>query len=364
MGAIKGQWLRQQHKVAILAVVESAKEKGLSITRTCGFWRISRRRVVRWRWKERNDLGLENLKPGPREPVHRLLPEERTAVLHIATREAYADLSHRILAVTAWDLGLFFVSFSSVYRILRSAHLMTMRGIQKRHNGRSIPPVRQKITGPNQRWCWDISYLPTHEKGMFLYLYVLLDEYSRKAIAWMVSWYQSAEEAHYLLEEGLINESILDLPEDQRPEVINDRGRQMKAKPIKKMFEDHGMPQLFARPRTPNDNPFVESLFGTIKMAPEYPGRFLDREEAVAYFSHYFPWYNKEHLHSGIDYVTPEQYHKGLRDEIVARRKENLKRQRHLRKEVNRFHQNASTDNPVNLTVNVNQIAACSVMIS
>ena len=282
--------------------------------------------------------------------------------MHMAKKEEYADLAHRILAVTAWDLGICFVSFSSVYRILLSANLMTMRGTQRPHNGRSIPPVRKELTGANQRWCWDISYLPTYEKGLFLYLYLALDEYSRKAIAWLVSWHQSAEEARYLLEEGLINENILDLPEHQRPEVINDRGRQMKAKPIKRMFEDHGMPQLFARPRTPNDNPFVESLFSTVKRAPEYPGRFLDREQAAEYFNRYFPWYNTEHLHSGIDYVTPEQCHQSLRDLIVARRKADLTNQRRFRKEVNRQKQNILTEDMNPLMLTFNQISTCSVI--
>jgi len=109
-------------------------------------------------------------------------------------------------------------------------------------------------------------------------------------------------------------EEILDLPEDQRPDVINDRGRQMKAKSIKRMFEDRRMPQLFARPRIPNDNPFVESLFGTIKTHHQYPGRFRDCAEACTYFGSYLHWYNTEHLHSGIDYVTPEQCHQGLRE--------------------------------------------------
>jgi len=343
-------------------MIGQAKEKGLSITHTCALWRINRRRVVRWRRKWKDGRQVHNLKPGPRIALHKLLPEEERAVLQMATKEQYADLAHRILAVTAWDLGIFFVSFSSVYRILLSANLMTMRGSQRPHNGRSIPPVRKELTGPNQRWCWDISYLPTYEKGLFLYLYLALDEYSRKAIAWLVSWHQSAEEARYLLEEGLINENILDLPEHQRPEVINDRGRQMKAKPIKRMFEDHGMPQLFARPRTPNDNPFVESLFSTVKRAPEYPGRFLDREQAAEYFNRYFPWYNTEHLHSGIDYVTPEQCHQSLRDLIVARRKADLNNQRRFRKEVNRRNKNILTEDLKPLIVNSNQMSPCSVI--
>jgi putative transposase len=362
VGAIKGTWLRLEQKVDILSMTEQAKEKGVPIARTCAVLRIERRRVVRWRGKQKRGESLENRKPGPRYTLNRLLPAERAAVVSMAKEEQYADLSHRILTATAWDLNLFFVSFSSVYRILRSANMITMRGIHKPHNGRSIPPVRKEITGANQRWCWDISYLPTYERGIFLYLYLLLDEYSRKAISWLISWHQTAQEARYLLEEGLINENILDLPEDQRPEIINDRGRQMKAKSITRMFEDHAMPQLFARPRTPNDNPFVESLFGTVKTAPQYPGRFLDREEAIEYFTRYFPWYNHEHLHSGIDYVTPEQCHTGLREAIVARRKEKFQQQQHLRKEVNRLHQNALTSNLESLMVNVNQFTACSVM--
>ncbi len=343
-------------------MIERAKNKGVSMTRACALLIISRRRVVRWRRKWNRVKSLENLKPGPTEPLHKLLPVERESVLQMATKEEYADLGHRILAVTAWDLGLFFVSFSSVYRIMRSANLMSVRGVQRPHNGRSVPPVRKELTGPNQRWCWDISYLPTYEKGIFLYLYLLLDEYSRKALSWLISWHQTAQEAQRLLEWGLINENILDLPEDQRPEVINDRGCQMKAKPIKRMFEDHHMPQLFARPRTPNDNPFVESLFGSIKTAPQYPGRFLDRDHGIQYFDRYFPLYNTEHYHSGIEYVTPQQCHQGLRESIVARRNQNLEKQRRLRKEVNRLKQKLLTDDPLNLIVNLNQATPCSVM--
>jgi len=122
------------------------------------------------------------------------------------------------------------------------------------------------------------------------------------------------------------------LPEDKRPEVVNDRGRQMKAKIIQEMFKDNHMPQLFARPRTPNDNPFIESAFGTAKGRPEYPGRFLDLICGKNYFDQYFLWYNTKHFHSGIDYVTPEQCHQGLREDIVARRRKNQQTTTHEKK--------------------------------
>jgi putative transposase len=333
---MKGAWLEEEKKVAILVTIEEAREQRITKSRACAMWRISRRRVTRWVSARNRGHELGNGKPGPTKPCHRLLEEERVAVLAAAREESYADLSHRTLTVTAWDEGLFFMSFSSVYRIMSSEGLMSMRGPSGPHNGRSLPPERKEITGANQRWCWDISYLWTYERGLFLFLYLLLDEFSRKVINWRVSWHQTAEEARMLLEGGLIAENILDLPEEQRPEIINDRGRQMKARSIKKIFELHGMPQLFARPRTPNDNPFVESIFGTVKTAPEYPGRFLDHREAMGYFERYFPWYNTEHLHAGINYVTPDQCHRGLRDQIVAERKKKLAAQQQLRKEVNR----------------------------
>ena len=109
-------------------------------------------------------------------------------------------------------------------------------------------------------------------------------------------------------------------------------------------------------------NPFVESLFGTVKSAPEYPGRFLDRDEAVDYFNRFFPWYNTEHLHSGIDYVTPEQCHRGLGENIVSERKANLKNQRLLRKEVNRLQHSALTNDPITLIGNQTTPAVCSVI--
>lgn len=335
MGEIRRTWICGERKAEFLAVLSSARVKGVSVRKSCIVMLINRRRVLRWQRREREGFGLEDLKSGPKKVLHALLPVERERILEIARKEEYADLSHRILAVTAWDRGLFFASFSTVYRILRSENMTVPRGVQTRRNGHSVAPVRNDIDGPNQRWCWDISCLLTYEKYIFLYLYLLLDEYSRKAINWLISWNQNAQESRLLLEGGLVNESILDLPEDKRPCIINDRGSQMKAKPIKRMFEDHHMPQMFSRPRTPNDNPFVESAFSTAKRSPKYPGRFRDRDEAIDYFTKYFKWYNIKHYHCGIDYVTPDQAHRRLRNPIVAERKNKLFEQQMLRKEVN-----------------------------
>ena len=173
-------------------MVDLAKSKGVSASRSCLLLMISRRRVSRWRMKRNAGKDLCNGKPGPRYPLHRLLPEERQAIVAMAIQENFCDLSHRIMAVTAWDSGMFYASFSSVYRTLCDAGLMAMRGPHCGYNGHSIAPVRREITGPNQRWSWDISYLTTFERGLFLYLYLLLDEYSRKTVHWLISWHLRA----------------------------------------------------------------------------------------------------------------------------------------------------------------------------
>jgi transposase InsO family protein len=332
VGPIAGQWLQAQTKLDILTVMETSQQQGVSVRRSCAILMIAHRRITRWQQQVRQGQSLANLTPGPTVPLHRVLPAEIAQIVAAAQSAAYVDLSHRILAVTAWDKSLFQASFSTVYRVLKAQNLMTARGPGGAHNGHSKAPVRKALTGPNQRWCWDISYLLTFQKGEYLYLYLLLDEWSRKAIQWRISWQQTAEESRRLLEGGLVAENILDLPEDQRPEVLNDRGRQMKARPIQRLCEDHGLPQLFARPRTPNDNPFIESAFSTVKRAPEYPGRFLDDGQAETYFARYFTWYDTEHYHSGIDYVTPQQAHQGLRPQIVAQRQSKKLAQRRRRR--------------------------------
>ena len=202
MGPIAKQWIQEQTKLEILAVIKSSQQQGVSVRRSCSILSIEHRRIIRWQHRARHGLGLTDLSPGPKEPLHRILPEEIDQIVAMAKSQEYVDLSHRIMAVTAWDKGLFQASFSTVYRVLKERNLMTARGPGGAHNGNSNAPVRKDLTGPNQRWCWDISYLMTFQKGVYLYLYLLLDEYSRKTIQWRISWQQTAEESRLLLEGG------------------------------------------------------------------------------------------------------------------------------------------------------------------
>jgi putative transposase len=315
-----------------MAVIVEGKSHGVSRNRTCVLLQIEERRVRHWFCRSM----LADAKPGPVHAPHALLPEERQAVVALAKNERYVDDSHRVLTAKGVDSGDIAVSASTVYRVMRNEGLTTDRSGRSHRNGNSRKPDRPELTGPNQRWCWDISYLRTLVQGIFLYLYVLLDEYSRKVVAFRISWSLANAEGKELIDEGIEKEGLT--PEQVKIlELFNDRGTQMKAKPFKNFLEDLGISQRFARPRTPNDNPFVESLFATTKGAPDYPGEFTDDVGGITYFTAFFDFYNNVRLHGKIGYVTPVQRHCGEDKAILARRRDRLAGARRMRLRRNRL---------------------------
>ena len=319
-------------KTAILSVIGEAVIKGVTLCRACELVQIDERRVQRWHAR---DGRLDDIAPGPIHAPHALLDGEREAIRAMALDEKYVDDSHRILTAKAADKGLFYVSASSVYRIMRQENLTADRCNRSHKSGRSTKPDRPELTGPNQRWCWDISYCRTNVKGLFLYLFVMLDEYSRKAVAWRISWNMTYKEAMELLQEGLENENLTDI-DIRLPDLINDRGTQMKAKAFMKMCAALGINQKFARPRTPNDNPFIESFFSTVKGHQTYPGYFTDDIEAIVWFTEFFTFYNNERYHGKINFVTPVQKHEGQDTAIIERRIKGNELARKVRLEQNR----------------------------
>lgn len=304
---------------------------GASRKRICELLQIEVRRVRRWFGR----TSLVDKKSGPLHAPHALLKEEREAIVALARDEQYVDDSHRVLTAKGIDAGQIGLSASSVYRVMRCEGLTTDRSGRVGRTGRSTKPERLELTGPNQRWCWDISYLRTFVKGIFLYLYVLLDEYSRKVVAYRVSWHATHKEGMELIEEGLEKENMT-YEQIEVLSLFNDRGTQMKAIPLKTMVESLGISQMFSRPRTPNDNPFIESFFSTTKCAPQYPGEFQDDLMALAYFTAFFDHYNNVRLHGNIGYVTPVQRHTGEDKQILALRKKRCELARKNRLEKNR----------------------------
>ena len=182
------------------------------------------------------------------------------------------------------------------------------------------PVPRLKANGPNQVWSWDISYLPTSVKGIWLYLYLVVDIWSRKVVAWDVEQSESAELAAQLVSRACLKERVS--RRRKQPLILHaDNGTSMRAATLEVRLEELGVLRSFSRPRVSNDNPYSESLFRTVKYRPNYPNRpFSSKEEACQWVSSFVDWYNHQHRHSGIKFVTPQQRHSGEAIEICRQR--------------------------------------------
>lgn len=203
------------------------------------------------------------------------------------------------------DQGTYIVSESSFYRVLHAAGEQHHRGRSQKPR-RLNPPKGYCATGPNQVWSWDITWLPSPIRGMYFYLYMIMDVYSRKIVGWEVHPVESSDFAATLLQKAVLSENCLLNP----PVLHADNGGPQKGFTMRAKLEALGVTPSYSRPRVSNDNPYSESLFRTFKYRPEYPSKGFESIDAARnWVNQFVVWYNEEHRHSGIRYVTPSQRH-------------------------------------------------------
>jgi putative transposase len=171
--------------------------------------------------------------------------------------------------------------------------------------------------GPNQVWSWDITYLPTVIRGRFFYLYLILDIYSRRIMGWTVQAVESAEHAA-----ALFRATCDAQPVDPHGLILrSDNGGPMRGSTLLATLQWLGIVTSFSRPATSSDNPFSEALFRTLKYRPTWPSKpFASVEQARDWVASFVAWYNSEHRHSALRFVTPNERHDGREGAILAHR--------------------------------------------
>lgn len=294
-----------------LALLDAAVASGARLEPACYELGISVRTAQRWRHS------AEDGRPGAVRPTpcNKLSEAERAQVLAIATAPAHASLPpHQIVPKLA-DAGQYVASESTFYRVLREAN-------QAHHRGRARRPVKRIVTthqatGANQLWCWDITWMPSTVKGRFFYWYMVKDVYSRKLVANEVHESESAELAAKLMQRACLREGIAG-----HPLVLHsDNGSPMKGSTMLAALQNLGVMPSFSRPRVSNDNAYAESLFRTAKYCPLWPEKPFDSVTAAQHWVQQFVrWYNDEHRHSGLKYVTPAQRHRGEAPALLRQR--------------------------------------------
>ena len=218
---------------------------------------------------------------------------------------------------TLADEGSYIASESTFYRILREEEMQNHRG-RSQQPGKHAKPSSFSATAPNQVWTWDITYLNGPVKGMFFYLYLILDIFSRDIVGWEVWKEESAEHASELIQKTCLAQGRL----TTTPLVLHsDNGSPMKGATMLATLYALGITPSNSRPRVSNDNPYSESIFKTLKYNPNYqPKGFASLEEAREWCQLFVNWYRYEHHHSGIKFLTPAERHAGKSDEILKRR--------------------------------------------
>lgn len=262
----------------------------------------------------------------PTQQPHQLTPDEEEAILNTCNQLQYQSLPPSQIVPALADQGIYLASESSFYRVLKKHRQQNHRGRMK--PARKAPePTSFTATGPNQVWSWDISYCPSLVKGQHWYLYLILDLYSRKIIAWEVHEAESGELAKQLVERALLREGCWHRP----PVLHSDNGAPMTSYTLKARLAELGMLMSYSRPRVSNDNPYSESLFRTVKYCPQWPSKgFKSLAGVREWMLQFEQTYNEQHLHSGIQFVTPADRHRGLDQQQLAQRKrvyERAKRQ-------------------------------------
>ena len=242
------------------------------------------------------------VRPRP-TPVRALTVEDKVEVRQVLNSERFADLAPRQVYAALLDDEIYLCHWRTMYRILSEHQEVQERRGQLKHPPTSIP--RLEATAPRQLWSWDITKLPGPAKWTYYYLYVILDIYSRFAVGWMVAEKESAELAEKLIADTCRQENIL----PEQLSLHSDRGAAMRAKTVAQLLRDLHIAPSFSRPYTPNDNPYSEAQFKTLKYQPGFPDHFENRQQAWEWTHLFFDWYNYRHYHSALGLLTPATVH-------------------------------------------------------
>jgi len=291
------------------AGIDDLVDAGVARARACRV--LSRSRAGHYRARRAPTHGP----PPPRPASARAITAaEADQIIDTLNSERFCDQAPAQVWATLLDEGTYLASVSTMYRLLRARHEVRERRRQARRPALVKPEL--VATAPNQVWSWDITKLAGPHKWTWFQLYVILDVYSRYAVAWLVAPRESARLAEELIADAIYNHRI----GHGQLALHADRGSSMTSKTVTQLLADLGVLQSHSRPHQSNDNPYSEAQFKTLKYSPRFPKRFASLAAARAFADEFFAHYNHQHRHSGIGLHTPADVHHGRADTIRARR--------------------------------------------
>jgi transposase InsO family protein len=307
-----------EDRQALAQDINAARSAGARLHPACEIAGIDARTLQRWKTQEGLTAGDGRPQAARPMPSHALSQAERAALLAVANEPRFASVPPARIVPMLADEGVYLGSESSMARVLREHGQNTRRGRAKAPKA-SRPPTTHIATAPAQVWCWDMTYLPANVMGQWFHLYLILDLYSRKIVGAEVHDSDDADHAVHLVRRTALAEGIATM--GAKPVLHGDNGSTLKATTVLAMLHWLGVEPSYSRPRVSDDNAYAESLFRTAKYRPEFPTKgFASLDEARSWAAQFVRWYNVDHRHSGIRYVSPQQRHTGEDQTILAAR--------------------------------------------
>jgi len=248
-----------------------------------------------------------------RNASHRRLTEvQRRAILDMLHSPHFCDQTPTHVYHTLLGEGVFLGSIHTMQRLLKAAGESRDRRPIRPAQTHAVP--RLQASAPNQVWTWDITKIALSKRGSWLYLYVLIDLFSRYVVGWMLAETENSALACRFVGTCAATHAI---PAGSLT-VHQDRGAPMTSKNFIDLLAELKIDSSHSRPRVSNDNAFSESHFKTFKTQPGYPGRFTDDRHARLWCGDFFDWHNDEHQHSGLNGHIPADVFHGRASAVTA----------------------------------------------
>ena len=293
--------------------INEALAAGARRFKACAIVGITLRCFQRWREED-----IDRRSTRVQAPVNLLSEVEVEAILAAVNAPEFAHLPVTQIVPQLADQGVYLGSESTFYRVMRRRAQLAHRRRERKASKRTLP-LALRATGPNQVASWDITYLPSAIAGNYWYLYAVMDLFSRKIVAWQVYATESGEHASGLMRDYVAREAIA----PNQLTLHSDNGAVMKGATLYATLQMLGIAKSHSRPSVSDDNAFIEAFFRTLKYRPENPVEpFATLLQAREFADKLMSWYNQQHRHSAISFVTPNERHSGADVAILAQRKE------------------------------------------
>jgi transposase InsO family protein len=296
-------------KRVVAEAADEARRSGARMPAICDLLELSARTLQRWKLS----ITPDGRKGSPRHVPRKLTEAERQRVKETICSPRFTDMYPPEIVATLASEGVYLASESTMYRIMREEKLLSHRRKSKAPEKREKP--RLKATAPDQVYSWDITWMKSSVTGIYFYLYMVVDVFSRRIVEWEIHERESSAKAAAMLRR-LSGKKVI-----KGVVVHSDNGAPMRGLSMLATMQQLGVVPSFSRPHVSTDNPYSESLFRTLKYRPSYPGRFETIDEAKDWTRAFVYWYNHKHMHSGISFVTPHERHYGKDVEILKVRR-------------------------------------------